>query len=112
MSGPPAGDAVLLMLCNAPDAGVAERIAQELVARGLAACVNVGAPVLSIYRWQGAVERAEEVPLFIKTVQARREAVQDAIAGLHPYDVPEIVALPITHGLPAYLEWVRQETQC
>ncbi|OVZ60380.1 divalent-cation tolerance protein CutA [Pigmentiphaga sp. NML080357] len=104
-------DEVVLVLSNAPDAETAQRIARRLVEGGQAACVNVGAPMRSIYRWQGEVESADEIPLFIKTTAARLQAVREAIAGLHPYEVPEIIAVPITEGLPAYLDWVRQETQ-
>jgi len=108
---PEAAREVVLMFCNTPDAETARRIAGRLVEDGLAACVNVGAPVLSIYRWKGEVESADEIPLFIKTTAARQRAVQETIARLHPYDVPEIIAVPVTEGLPAYLEWVRQETK-
>lgn len=102
---------VILMLTNAPDAAVADRIATALVEARLAACVNVGAPVRSIYRWQGNVEQACEVPLWIKTTIGRREQALQCLHDLHPYDVPEILVLPINHGLPAYLDWVRQETE-
>mgnify|MGYP001043922135 FL=1 len=102
---------VVLVFCNAPDAETARDIARRLVEDGVAACVNVGAPVLSIYRWKGEVESADEIPLFIKTTAARQRAVQETIARLHPYEVPEIIAVPVTEGLPAYLDWVRQETK-
>ena len=104
-------DDAVLVLSNAPDAEAARRIASHLVQERLAACVNVGAPVRSIYRWEGNVESADEVPLFIKTTAARLPAVQEAIARLHPYEVPEIIAVPLTEGLPAYLDWVRQEVR-
>ncbi|GAA4336992.1 divalent-cation tolerance protein CutA [Pigmentiphaga soli] len=104
-------DAVLLVASTAPDEATARRIAQALVERRLAACVNVGAPVWSVYRWQGAIEQAQEFPLWIKTTAARRQALMQALAELHPYDVPEALALPAVDGLPAYLEWVRQEVK-
>ena len=63
-----------------------------------------------IYRWQGVVESATEIPLFIKSTAANYPALEKLIAGLHPYEIPEIIALPITQGLPAYLNWVAAET--
>lgn len=106
-----AAQEVVLVFCNAPDVETARGIARRLVDDGMAACVNVGAPILSIYRWKGEVESADEIPLCIKTTAARQRAVQEAIARLHPYDVPEIVVVPVIEGLPAYLDWVRQETK-
>lgn len=100
----------LLILCNAPDAATAGQIARELVERRLAACVNVMAPCQSVYRWQGKVEEASEIPLLIKSTAARFAEIETVIRALHPYEVPEIIALPIRAGLPAYLDWVRQET--
>ena len=101
---------VLLILCNTPDAACADSIARTLVERRLAACVNVLAACQSVYRWQDAVEEATEVPLLIKTSAARYAELEAALRELHPYEVPEIIALPIAAGLPAYLDWVRQET--
>lgn len=90
------------------DAAEAERIAETVVEAGLAACANIMAPCRSIYRWQGKVERAEEVPVLFKTV--RTEALITRIAQLHSYDVPAAVAWPITGSHPAYAEWVEAET--
>lgn len=101
---------VLLVLTNCPDADCAERIARALVDAGFAACVNQLAPVRSTYRWQGAVEQATEVPLFIKTTAARYAEVEAAIRRLHPYDVPEVVAVPVVAGFAPYLRWVEEET--
>ena len=81
-----------------------------LVEDGLAACVNLGAPGLSIYMWQGEVEGAEEVPIHIKTTYARHAAVVAALAQMHPYDVPEIIVLPVIGGAAPYLDWVREQT--
>ncbi|WP_044528191.1 divalent-cation tolerance protein CutA [Herbaspirillum sp. B65] len=100
----------LLVLANVPDQAVAERIADALVEQGLAACVNILAPARSVYRWQGKVQHDTELPLLIKTTQARYQELEQAIVQLHPYDVPEIIALPITAGLPAYLAWMQDET--
>jgi len=100
----------LLVLTNCPDEAVADRIALALVEQGFAACVNRSAAVHSIYRWQGKVERATEVPLLIKTTRERYGDVEQAIRHLHPYDVPEIMAWPIAAGNAAYLRWIESET--
>jgi periplasmic divalent cation tolerance protein len=84
----------------------AERIAQRLVEQGLAACVNVLPGVVSFYRWKGRLERDVERLLLIKTRAERFEALREAIVALHPYEVPEIVALPVTAGHAPYLEWL------
>lgn len=101
----------LLVLTNVPDAAIAQALAEQLVEKRLAACVNILPAVQSVYQWQGAVERANEFALLIKTVQARYAEVQAAIKAVHPYDVPEIIALPIVEGLPAYLDWIAYETK-
>ena len=101
---------VLLVLTNCPDEAVADRIALALVEQSLAACVNRLASVQSIYRWKGNVERATEVPLLIKTTRERYGDVEQAIRHLHPYDVPEIIALPIAAGHASYLRWIESET--
>jgi periplasmic divalent cation tolerance protein len=100
---------VLLLLTNLPDAASAKTLATHLVEHRLAACVNTLAPCNSIYRWQGAVETATEIPLLIKTTRERYAAVEAAVRGLHPYDVPELIAVPVDIGLPEYLAWVRDE---
>ena len=103
-------DNVLLVLTNCPDADVADRLARTLVEQRLAACVNQLPAVRSTYRWQGAVERAVEVPLLIKTTRAAARG-GGSDPDLHPYEVPEIVAWPVTAGLPSYLDWVADETR-
>ncbi len=100
----------LLVMTNCPDELVADRIALALVEQSFAACVNRLAPVQSIYRWQGNVERATEVPLLIKTTRERYGDVEQAIRQLHPYEVPEIIAWPMAAGNAAYLRWIRLET--
>lgn len=100
----------LLVLTNVPDPATAEKLAHALVEAGVAACVNVLAPCRSIYRWQGQVETAAEIPLLIKTNSARFAEVERLIQTLHPYEVPELIAIPITQGLPAYLDWLTRET--
>lgn len=101
----------LLVLANVPDASLAHTIARQLVEQKLAACVNVLPGVQSVYRWQGAIEEAHEVTLLIKTVQARYAELEAALKAAHPYEVPEIIALQIADGLPAYLDWLIQETK-
>lgn len=102
----------LVLLCTCPDDAVAAGIARTLVEERLAACVNRLALTASTYRWQGAVVEAAEVLLLIKTTAARHEALAARLAELHPYDVPEIIALPVDRGLPAYLDWLAAETSC
>lgn len=101
---------IRLVITNCPDEETANRIALAVVEAKLAACVNILPRVQSIYRWQGVVESAAEVPLLIKTTAAAYPALEAAIRESHPYDVPEIIALPITAGLPAYLNWLAAET--
>lgn len=100
----------LLVFTNAPDAASAQSLAVNLVERRLAACVNILAPCHSVYRWQGKIETAEEVPLLIKTTRHRYAALEQAIRAQHGYELPEIVAVPVSSGLPAYLDWVAAET--
>lgn len=100
----------LLVLTTLPDAYSAHALAGALVEARLAACVNILAPCRSVYRWQGKTENAEEVPVLIKTTAARYAALEAAIRARHPYELPEIIAVPIDRGLPAYLDWVAAET--
>ena len=100
----------LLVLTNCPDEEAANTIALAIVEARLAACVNILPRVQSIYRWQGRIESATEIPLFIKSTAANYPALEAAIQKLHPYDIPEIIALPVERGLPAYLNWVAAET--
>ena len=101
----------LLVLTNCPDEETANTIALAIVEARLAACVNILPRVQSIYRWQGRVESATEIPLLIKSTAASYPALENIIRQHHPYDVPEIIALPVVHGLPAYLNWVAAETK-
>lgn len=106
----------LLVLSTCPDTPSAERIAALLVENRLAACVNIVPAVTSIYRWQGALERETEVLLLIKTTEARWEALQTELTAAHPYEVPELVAMPLTRGAAPYLAWlhraVKEESSC
>ena len=99
-------DEVLLAISTFPDAELARRVSRELVERKLAACANIGSSVQSIYHWEGKIEEGQETLVFFKTTRSRFEEFQLALQSLHPYEVPEIVALPITAGLPAYVQWV------
>ena len=100
----------LLVFTNLPDRDAAIKLAQGLVAKRLAACVNVLGGCTSVYRWKGEVETADEVPVLVKTRASRYDELEAAIRELHPYELPEIVAVPIVRGLPEYLEWVTEET--
>ena len=100
----------LLVITNLPDAESARALATKLIEQRVAACVNVLAPCQSIYRWEGKVEEAEEVPLLIKTSAARYAALEEAIRAYHPYELPEIVAVRVEKGLPDYLAWVAAST--
>lgn len=101
----------LVVLTNLPDRGAAERLADALVEQRLAACVNILAPCRSVYRWNGAVQHDEEYPVLIKTNADRYPALEAAIRAAHPYELPEIVAVKVESGLPAYLAWVTEETR-
>ena len=101
---------VRIALATAPDAEVAARIARALVEERLVACANLVGSVRSIYRWQGRVEDADEVMLVLKTRADRVGALAERLRALHPYDLPELVVLPVEGGLAPYLDWVRAES--
>ncbi len=103
-------DDVWLVSCNSPDPATASTLAALLVETGAAACVTIMPACESIYRWKGVTERASEIPLMIKTTKARYPAVESLIRAHHPYEVPEIIAVPVTAGLPAYMNWVRDDS--
>jgi len=100
---------VILVLTNLPDVAAAERLARSLVEARVAACVNQLTPCLSTYRWKGNVETALEVPLLIKTTNAAYPQVEKLIYEAHPYELCEIISVPVDRGLPAYLSWVNEE---
>ncbi len=100
----------IVVITNLPDESSAQALALSLVTLKLAACVNILAPCRSIYRWNGVLETATEIPLLIKAPLDGYAALEAAILAGHPYETPEIIALPVTEGLPAYLGWVRDET--
>ena len=103
--------APLLVLTNLPDAASAEKLARVVIESRAAACVNVLAACRSIYQWQGRVEITTEIPLLIKTTAKNYPQLEAIVRAHHPYDVPELIATPITHGLPAYLDWLAAETE-
>jgi periplasmic divalent cation tolerance protein len=100
----------LLVITNLPERAAAEKLADALLAKRLAACINILAPCRSVYRWQGAVQHEEEHPVLIKTTRAAYAELEAQIRAHHPYELPEIIAVPIERGLPAYLDWVAAET--
>lgn len=102
---------VLICLCCCPDPATAGRIAEALVEEHLAACVNVLPGLQSVYRWQGQIQRDTEVLLLIKTTRARYPALQARLPQLHPYELPELLAVEAAAGLPAYLQWVAESTR-
>jgi periplasmic divalent cation tolerance protein len=101
----------IFVLTNLPDSDAAFNLARELVQLRLAACANFLPPVASFYRWEGRLEEATERPVLIKSTAERYPALEAAIRERHPYAVPEIVAWPVERGLPAYLQWVEDETR-
>lgn len=111
MAAPTAPDVAVVVLSTVPDEATAERIARALVEERLAACVNRVPGIGSIFRWQGAIDQAEEILLIIKTHARRAPQVTQRLQELHPYEVPEILVIPVAAGLGAYLEWIRRETQ-
>ena len=100
----------IFVLTTVADRAAAESLAQALLARRLAACVNVGAPVESLYHWRGRIETGQELPLTIKTRASLYAQVEAAIRELHTYELPEIVAVPITDGYAPYIGWLHDET--
>ncbi len=102
-------DEVLLVVTTLPDRDSAQRLAHSLLENHAAACVNIMAECSSVYRWQGKVEIASEIPLLIKTTRSAYARVQELIQSQHPYELPEIIAVSVVAGLPAYLQWVTQE---
>jgi len=100
----------LLILCTCPDQETAQTIANRLVDEALAACVNILPGLTSVYQWQGKRETAQEHLLLIKTTDEAYQTLEQTITGLHPYELPEVIAVPVTQGLSAYLGWIEQQT--
>ena len=101
-------DEVLIVFCTFPDMDTAGKAVRELVEQRLAACGNIVPEVHSVYRWKGEVESSAEVLAILKLDGVRYAEFETKLRSLHPYDVPEIIAIPLTKGLPAYLQWVRE----
>lgn len=101
----------LVVFTNLPDRDSALELARHLVEQRVAACVNVLEGCTSVYRWESALHTEREVPVIIKTESSRFPALRDAIRARHPYEVPEIIAVTVSAGLPDYLEWVARETK-
>jgi len=101
----------LIILCTCPNQTVAEELATTLVEQGIAACINIIPKVTSIYKWQGKLEKDDEVLMLIKTDQSRYQDLEQALLSLHPYELPEIIAVPVELGLTGYLNWVTQCTK-
>ncbi len=104
-------DEIILVLTNLPDRDSAQRMAQALIENRTAACINILAECGSVYRWRGKIETSSEVPLLIKTTRAAYPRLEASIRAHHPYELPEIIAVPVNAGLSGYLQWVAQETQ-
>lgn len=98
---------IQIVFCTVPDTDTGHRIAAQLVEYGLAACVNLIPGIESVYRWKGQLEQESEVLLMIKSRSADYTDVEATISALHPYELPEIIAVPLNNGLPEYLDWVR-----
>ena len=104
-------DEIILVLTHLPDHASAQRVVNALIESHAAACVNILAECNSVYRWQGKIETASEVPLLIKATRATYPHLEATIRAHHPYELPEIIAVPVIAGFPGYLLWVVQETQ-
>ena len=100
----------LLVITTVPDEETAERIARTLVEERLAACVSCSSSCLSSYWWQGKIVQDREFMLFIKTMNARYPELEEKIVAIHPYEVPEVIAIPLAMGYGRYLDWMREET--
>ncbi len=101
----------LVVLCTCPDAETARRLASEVVDRRLAACVNIVPGLTSVFYWEGGVQSESETLLVIKTTAAAYGALEARLVECHPYELPEVIAVPIVRGLPGFLEWIGEETR-
>ena len=99
---------IYLALSTFPDRDTAQRISNQLVSEKYAACANILPSIESIYRWKGKIESGNETLVFFKLSEDRQSAFQRKLRSLHPYEVPEIISIPISNGLPAYLRWVAE----
>jgi periplasmic divalent cation tolerance protein len=97
-----------LILCTVPDRETGLKLSRSLLEQGLAACINLTSPITSVYHWQGKLETSEEILLLIKTTKQHYKAVETALLAEHPYELPEIIAVPVEQGLEDYLNWVER----
>ncbi|MEW7974664.1 MAG: divalent-cation tolerance protein CutA [Candidatus Thiodiazotropha endolucinida] len=102
---------LLLILCTAPDRETALKLSRSLLEQRLAACVNLSPPVTSVYHWQGRLEESEEILLLIKTTKQQYNNVEATLRAQHPYELPEIIAVPVEQGLGDYIDWVERCTK-
>ena len=102
---------ILLLYTTAPDQETARHIARTLVGEGLAACCNLLPGVDSIYRWEGEVQEEKEILVIIKSTRERYRELHDRLQAIHPYDVPELIALPVLYGSQPYLDWVEDSVK-
>lgn len=100
----------ILVITNLPDKKTALELAEKLISKKVAACVNLQAECTSIYRWQDKIENTSELPVFIKTLAEHYPRVEEIIKEMHPDELPEIISVSISGGLPAYLQWISDET--
>ena len=105
-------DKILLALSTFPDRETAQRISNQLVTGKFAACANVLPAMESIYRWKGKIESGNETLVFFKLGEDRQSAFQEKLRALHPHEVPEIIFVPVSNGLPEYLRWVKESCDC
>ena len=106
----PANSSVCVVLCTCPDSATAESLAHGLVSEQLAACVNIIPEIRSVFRWEGKVRSESEQLMVIKTTPGKYQALESWLQENHPYDVPEVLMLPVNKGLDSYLAWVIDET--
>ena len=104
-------DEIILAMTTLPDREIAQRVANALIESRAASCVNMLAECTSVYRWQGKMQSASEVPLLIKTTRDAYPRLEAIICAHHPYELPEIIAVSVDAGLPGYLQWVKEETR-
>ena len=102
---------IVIVYTTLPDPETAERIGRDLVERGLTACANILPGMVSLYSWEGALERSSEAVLLLKTLADRAVEVREAVAALHPYDCPCILVWPVDAAHPPYLDWVRAQSR-
>jgi periplasmic divalent cation tolerance protein len=100
----------ILVITNLPDKTTALELAEKLISKKIAACVNLQAECTSIYRWQDKIKNTSELPVFIKTLAEHYPRVEEIIKEMHPDELPEIISVSISGGLPAYLQWISDET--